>query len=330
MAIPSRDRCVEIPCAFAPIIANTRTVHRPVGPLAYDCVKIIVVRDGSAILFSEFGQKPVKVGDVIVLGANTLCGSEPEGHITVTTIYADTDYVIDQVFWQHVGFLQDRLDALEFAATIYTEPAQILRLGEDRAGQLMPWLDELVALSIEARPVENFHRMQAQFDQLMAADTQELARLAADRDRLDHERVKLLQAHYADAVPLDLLKQEQARIGAELETINNRIAAHHDEYAAARANLEDSIGLLANVAGIYRRCDDANRRLCNQAFFTAIYLDDDGEPRVTYQQPYDALCDPEVQANALNWAAETQKSDEVQTRTGAVPPVKGLNLATSG
>ncbi|QQS00236.1 MAG: recombinase family protein [Austwickia sp.] len=172
--------------------------------------------------------------------------------------------------------------------------------------------------------------MHAQFDQLMAADTQELARLAADRDRLDNERVKLLQAHYADAVPLDLLKQEQARIGAELETINNRIAAHHDEYAAARANLEDSIGLLANVAGIYRRCDDANRRLCNQAFFTAIYLDDDVEPRVTYQQPYDALCDPEVQANALNWAAETQKSDEVQTQTGAVPPVEGLNLATSG
>ena len=157
-----------------------------------------------------------------------------------------------------------------------------------------------------------------------------MAGLAAGRDRLDNERVKLLQAHYADAVPLDLLKQEQARIGAELETINNRIAAHHDEYAAARANLEDSIGLLANVADIYRRCDDANRRLCNQAFFTAIYLDDDGEPRVTYQQPYDALCNPEVQANALNWAAETQKSDEVQTRTGAVPPVEGLNLATSG
>ncbi len=61
----------------------------------------------------------------------------------------------------------------------------------------------------------------------------------ADRDRLDNERVKLLQAHYADAVPLDLLKQEQVRIGAELETINHRIAAHHDEYTAARANLED-------------------------------------------------------------------------------------------
>jgi hypothetical protein len=42
-------------------------------------VKVIVVRDGSAILFSEFGQKPVKIGDVILLGANVLCGSEPEG-----------------------------------------------------------------------------------------------------------------------------------------------------------------------------------------------------------------------------------------------------------
>ena len=146
---------------YAPLLARTRTIHRPVGPVAYDCVKVIVVRDGSAILFSEFGQQPVTIGDVILLGANTLCGSEPEGHITVTTIYADTDYVIDQVFWQHVGILHDRLDAQDFAATIYTEPAQILHLGEDRPGLLMPWLDELVALSIEARPVENFYRMQA-------------------------------------------------------------------------------------------------------------------------------------------------------------------------
>lgn len=162
MVPPAGSVCGIAPEAcYSPLIARTRTIDRPVGPVAYDCVKVIVVRSGSAILFSEFGQKPVKTGDVILLGANTLCGSEPEGHITVTTIYADTDYVIDQVFWQHAGLLQDRLDAQDFAATVYTEPAQILRLGEDRAGLLMPWLDELVALSIEDRPVENFYRTQA-------------------------------------------------------------------------------------------------------------------------------------------------------------------------
>jgi AraC-like DNA-binding protein len=113
------------------------------------------------VLFGELGTKTVAVGDVIVLGANTLCGGEPEGHVTITTIYADTDYLVDQVFWQHVGILQDRLDAQDFAAMIYTEPSQILRLGEDRAGMLMPLLDELVALSVDGRFVENFHRMQA-------------------------------------------------------------------------------------------------------------------------------------------------------------------------
>ena len=104
------------------------------GPVAYDCVKIIVVRDGSAFVFSEFGHQPVKPGDVLVLGANVLCGSEPEGHVTVTTVYLDTDYVLDQVRWQYAGFVADRLDARGFADMIYTEPAQILRLAEPADG----------------------------------------------------------------------------------------------------------------------------------------------------------------------------------------------------
>lgn len=141
-------------------------MHRPVLPVAYDCVKFIIVRDGSAFLFSEFGQQPVKAGDVVMLGANVLCGSEPEGHITVTTIYADTDFLLDQLRWQYAAFLDDRLDAQGFAETIYTEPAQILRLGEDRAGMLMPWLDEMVRLSVNEHPVRHFLRMQALWFQI--------------------------------------------------------------------------------------------------------------------------------------------------------------------
>lgn len=146
---------------FQPLLARTSTRHRSVGPVAYDCVKVVVVRDGSALLFSEFGQELVTVGDVVVLGANVLCGSEPEGHITTTTIYLDTDYMIDQVFWQHAWLLHDRLDAQRFTEAIYSDPAQVLRLGEDRTGMLMPWLDELVARSIDGGFGTHFHRMQA-------------------------------------------------------------------------------------------------------------------------------------------------------------------------
>ena len=146
---------------YQPLLARTRTIHRPVGPVAYDCVKLIVVRDGSAILFSEFGERPITVGNVVLLAANTLCGSEPEGHITVSTIYADADYVLDQLFWQHADVLCDRLDTQALADTIYSEPAQILRLGEERAGMLMPWVDELVALTTDGIARHRFHRAQA-------------------------------------------------------------------------------------------------------------------------------------------------------------------------
>ncbi|WP_218184699.1 hypothetical protein [Nigerium massiliense] len=124
-------------------------------------MKLIVVRDGSAVLLSEFGERPVSSGDLVLLGSNVLCGSEPEGHITVTTLYLDADYVVDQFFWQHAAILTDRFDAAGMVEQVYSEPAQILRLGEDRAGMLMPWLDELVALSVEGKYQERFHRMHA-------------------------------------------------------------------------------------------------------------------------------------------------------------------------
>lgn len=144
-----------------PILARSRSVHALIPPVAYDCVQLIFVRHGSAVLLSEFGDRPVTVGDVVLLGANTLCGGEPEDSITVTTLYLDRDYTIDQVFWQYCDILADRLDAQDFAEEIYSEPAQILRLGEDRAGMLMPWLDELVALSLDGPSPERFYRLQA-------------------------------------------------------------------------------------------------------------------------------------------------------------------------
>lgn len=92
----TRDQHTALPAAwrdYRPIVARSKTVHAPIAPVAYDCVKLIFVRHGSAILLSEFGERPVTIGDVVTLAANTLCGSEPEGSITVTTLYLDRDYV---------------------------------------------------------------------------------------------------------------------------------------------------------------------------------------------------------------------------------------------
>ena len=147
-----------------------------------------------------------------------------------------------------------------------------------------------------------------EFDRLMAAETEELERLTANRDRLEGEQDRLMQAHYADAIPLSVLKREQDRIVAELNQVTRRIDAHFGDYADARAHLDDALGLLANCADIYARCDDTNRRLCNQAFFTKVYVEEDDELRVEYQRPYEMLTDPEINGNALNWAQDSQKA----------------------
>ncbi|WP_237462786.1 helix-turn-helix domain-containing protein [Leucobacter chromiireducens] len=146
---------------YSPLTARTQSLYAPIDPVAFDCVTFIVVRAGGARLFSEFGCRHVNVGDVVVLSANTLCGAEPEGGITTTTLYLDREYLIDQVFWQYAAQFNTRHDANAFLETNYAEPAQVVRLGEARAGLLMPWLDELTALSLDGVSPERFYRAQA-------------------------------------------------------------------------------------------------------------------------------------------------------------------------
>lgn len=65
----------------------------------------------------------------------------------MTTLYVDNDYLIDQVFWQYATVLSDRLDTQRFLDARTPDPARVIRLGEEKVGLLMPWLDELAILS---------------------------------------------------------------------------------------------------------------------------------------------------------------------------------------
>ena len=57
----------------------------------------------------------------------------------------------------------------------------------------------------------------------MVQDTeQQLRQLTTTRHKLEHQQSKLLQAHYEDAISLDVLKREQHRITQSL----NRTTQH--------------------------------------------------------------------------------------------------------
>lgn len=147
---------------FPPVVvARTGTVHALVEPAVYDCIQLNFVRHDSATLLSESGERSIAADDDVVFAADPPRGTEPESTITVTVLYLDRDYVIDQVFWQPANLLADRLDARDLADELYSEPAQILQLGGDRASALAPWVDELVVLGLDGPFSERSHRMQA-------------------------------------------------------------------------------------------------------------------------------------------------------------------------
>ncbi len=61
---------------YKPVEARTQTAYTPLDAVAYDCLKIIVLRSGSATLVDTCGTHRVEAGDIAVLAWNAACGAE--------------------------------------------------------------------------------------------------------------------------------------------------------------------------------------------------------------------------------------------------------------
>ena len=112
------------------------------------------------------------------------------------------------------------------------------------------------------------------FDTLAAASADERATLSAQKAKLEAEQVKLLQAHYADAIPIDLLKTEQDRIRASLHAINSRLDSLGTLYTNAKIGLNAILDILTDLGDLYAKAEPAERRMLNRALFTKITIDD--------------------------------------------------------
>jgi site-specific DNA recombinase len=153
---------------------------------------------------------------------------------------------------------------------------------------------------------------------LRACLDEELSKLAADSEReraiqerrlrkLAGERKKLLDAHYADAIPLDLLKSEQTRIAAEVAAIEGRQVAIDGDFAKAKANLERALTRAGDCEAAYREASDRLRRQFNLAFFKRLLLGDDGTVTGELAEPFDVILGEE-----LRRAAVAQESEELR------------------
>ena len=112
--------------------------------------------------------------------------------------------------------------------------------------------------------------------------------------RLTDERRKLLHLHYAEAVPVDLFKQEQKRIAGELDAARQQLADVSVEFDAIEQNLKMALTLARDCHAAYEAADENTRRLFNQAFFEKLYVHVDGEITHNLAEPFGLLLDPDL------------------------------------
>jgi site-specific DNA recombinase len=149
------------------------------------------------------------------------------------------------------------------------------------------------------------------FDNLQAAAAGERQQMERQRIELTAQRQKLLDAHYAGAIPLDLLKSEQDRIAGQLMRIQEGLSEADATYEQARTTLADTLDLTRDCHAAYLGASDDTRRLFNQAFFAKIYIDEDDERReravrVDYNEPFDNLLSRLVPARVHHELAQEE------------------------
>jgi site-specific DNA recombinase len=171
---------------------------------------------------------------------------------------------------------------------------------------------ELRALKIEkveAEIARFYATVQLAEDELVAVRAfleEELTnlRLGAERERrvqerrlvgLMGERKKLLDAHYADAVPLDLLKSEQERLTREIDTAEGRLAEVESDFRKAESNLKRALTRAGDCHAAYQAASGPLRRQFNLAFFRRLLIDDDYSVTGVLAEPFDTLLGPALQ-----------------------------------
>ena len=112
---------------------------------------------------------------------------------------------------------------------------------------------------------------------------EELRRLERDKDRtirslttrrtnIEDKRRRLMHAHYEGAVPLELLKEEQTQLTAELNQIERQLTAYQADITEVRQRLAQALDLLEDCHRLYTAAPAHLKKLLNQVFFERILV----------------------------------------------------------
>ena len=145
--------------------------------------------------------------------------------------------------------------------------AVLIDVVEDRMSDLY----RAIELSAEDR-TQIEHYLHDELAQIEGDKAKAVRSLTTRRTNIEDRRRRLLHAHYEGAVPLDLLKEEQAELSIELNQIERQLAAYQADAAEVRQHLTQALDLLEDCHRLYTAAPAHLKKLLNQVFFERVLV----------------------------------------------------------
>ena len=162
------------------------------------------------------------------------------------------------------------------------------------------------------------HYLHDELAQIEGDKAKAVRSLTTRRTNIEDKRRRLLHAHYEGAIPLDLLKEEQAKLTSELGHIERQLAAYQADAAEVRQHLTQALDLLEDCHRLYTAAPAHLKKLLNQVFFQRVLVNPlvDEEGRVILPSTGDGATDGGKQPGKDADAHDGQHSAEEEERTG--------------
>ena len=145
--------------------------------------------------------------------------------------------------------------------------AVLIDVVEDRMSDLY----RAIELSAEDR-AQIEHYLHDELSQIEGDKAKAVRSLTTRRTNLEDKRRRLLHAHYEGAVPLDLLKEEQAKLTSELSHIERQLTAYQADAAEIHQRLTQALDLLEDCHRLYTAAPAHLKKLLNQVFFERVLV----------------------------------------------------------
>ncbi len=116
--------------------------------------------------------------------------------------------------------------------------------------------------------------------------------LKREKEKLERKRKKLMESYYSEAIPLELLKSEQAQIGKQLAAVEREMRMHDMAFEEVENNLSLALELMENCGTFYRLSPDPIKRLMNQAMVERFLIFADGHVSAELTEPYRSITEP--------------------------------------